>query len=80
MRERLTVHRVVTNSVPDLLHDAPPADLFKVVRVRNDKPDLVVVFVVFPATQSTTDADMLRNEVSTYILVSEAIRLRYWSC
>ena len=54
-----TVDRVVADGVPDLLHDALPAHVLRVPRVRDDPAELVVVVVVLPAVDSATDADVL---------------------
>ena len=55
---------VVTNSLPDGLDDASPANLLDVFRVRDDESDIAVVLLVIPPVQSVADADMLAKKWS----------------
>lgn len=58
----LTVHRVVSYSLLDLLHDALPPDVLDLVGMRDHEADFIIVVVVLPAVQCAANADMLTEE------------------
>ena len=54
-----TVDRVVANGLLYFLHDALPANIFSLPSVRDNETTLVVVFIVFPAADSSADSNVL---------------------
>ena len=77
-----TVNRVIANCVSNLINDALPANILEVFRVRDDEADFVVVLVVFPVIDSTTDADVLRMppRQKCFLEGQRAVFLQYWRC
>lgn len=55
------VYRVVADDLPDVLHDALPADLFRLFRVRDAEADLLVVYLVLERVQVVPDANVLKG-------------------